>query len=54
MANRTVKKALPDREEAKPVMRGTMKRALADRETAKPKKVRGKVRAALGRRASGR
>ena len=53
MANMTVRKALPDREEAKPVMRGTVKRALPDRETEKPKKMRGKVRAALGRK-SGR
>jgi hypothetical protein len=53
MANMTVRKALPDREEVKPVVRGKVKRALADRETVKPKKSRGKVRAALGRK-SGR
>ena len=53
MSKMTVRKALPDREEAKPVMRGKVKRALADRETVKPKRSRGKVRAALGRK-SGR
>jgi hypothetical protein len=47
MASRTVKKALPDREEARTWKGGTVKRALPERETAKPKKQRGKVKRAL-------